>query len=482
MSIKIIGLGYKDGDISVKGMETVQKADFVVLRSKKLACADCVKKSEKPYTALDFLYETAADFDELNKAVVDFVTQKATEYKSVAYLVGGSGTDDVAAAALIKNGAELIAGVSAAAYAIEAVQKTAAVSDDGLCAAGHTEISAYELISEQGFFPDKRWFFVVKDIDNVFTAAEVKLKLSGVYGDVKAAIMYSNGEIIQTTLFEIDRQKKSVYDYRTALIVPPSDFLKNPVHDMSDIYRIMKRLRGNDGCKWDMAQTHKSIAVNAVEEAYELVDAIDCEDIGMIVEESGDVLLQAVFHAVIAEDENDFTFSEMLTALGKKLITRHTHIFGEDKANDDKEALSVWEKAKAKEKKHRGLTDKIKSVPRNFPALLRAEKVMKAASKYGFEYANAELIFDKLKEELIELKAADSGAERKDEGGDVLLTTVNLLRHYGVEPETALKDAVNKVEKRLIFMDEAAKNAGKSFFELTYDEKVKYWSQAKQTE
>jgi MazG family protein len=341
------------------------------------------------------------------------------------------------------------------------------------------EITARELNDTDCLFPDKRFCFVVKDIYDAFTASDVKLKLSDIYGDAEVFLVRGE-DAIKTTLFEIDRQK--TYDYRTVLIIPPSEFTANKVHDLADLYLVMKRLRAPNGCKWDMAQNHKSIAINAIEEAYELVDAIDLLDRDKILEESGDVLLQAMFHAVIAEDEGDFTVYDMLTSLCEKLIFRHTHIFGKDTAANESEALIAWERAKAREKKYRNMTDKIKSVPNNFPALLRAEKIMKAAAKYGFEYSDKDEAFDKIKEELAELKGAKSADELRGEGGDALLTVVNYLRLIGVEPETALKDAVNKVARRLEYMENAAETNGKSFSELSVLEREKYWNDAKKEE
>ncbi|MDR2090405.1 MAG: nucleoside triphosphate pyrophosphohydrolase [Clostridiales bacterium] len=345
-----------------------------------------------------------------------------------------------------------------------------------------TEIGAYELKDTECLFPDKRFYFVVKDIDNAFTASDVKLRLSDIYGGAEVFLVYGGGEILKTTLFEIDGQKKSVYDYRTVLVIPPSETTANKVHDMADLYLVMKRLRGRGGCKWDMAQTHQSIAINAIEEAYELVDAIELSDRDKMLEESGDVLLQAVFHAVIAEDEGDFNVYDMLTALCEKLIFRHTHIFGGETAANEKEALAAWEKAKAKEKKYTNMTDKIKSVPNNFPALLRAEKIMKAAAKYGFGYEDEDEAFGKIAEKTAELRTAETPGEQKKKGGEMLLAAAECLRRTGVEPETALKEAVDRAAKRLEFMEAAAEKDGKSFSELTKEEREKYWNSAKAQE
>jgi MazG family protein len=477
---------------------------------------------------LDGFFESAEDFDGLNETVTEFVAGKAREYKNTVYLVNGPGNDDATAAALLRAGEELIPSASAGAYAVAAVMReegenfsslyaavdkkrerpesVAAVvkkenqsgsgggvfsphasSSAGKSAKGGdlfslfaaTEIGAQELKDADCLFPDKRFCFIVKDIDDAFTASDVKLRLSDIYGD--ADVLLARGEdVVKTTLFEIDRQK--VYDYRTVLIIPPSEITANKVHDTADLYRVMKRLRGRGGCEWDMAQTHKSIAINAIEEAYELVDAIDLSDGDKMREESGDVLLQALFHAVIAEDEGDFNVYEMLTALCEKLISRHTHIFGGDRAANAEEALSSWERAKAKEKKHENMTAKIRSVPKNFPALLRAGKVMRAAAKYGFEYADKDAAFDEIAGAFAGLRAAKTVDETRREGGGALLTVANYLRYAGVEPETALKDALNKTAERLEYTEAAVGRDGKNILELSPRERAEYRNAAEKNE
>ncbi|MDR2046305.1 MAG: MazG family protein [Clostridiales bacterium] len=521
--LKIIGLGRFDGDVSARGLNEIKKADCVILKSEKFkSAASIAKKRGAEFITLDGIFESAKNFDELNLLSAEFVLETATrrDNKSTVFLVNGSGADDAAAAALIGMGAELIPAASAAAYAAFSAVKNDAEKEfcdnDSPSAFGTngvknesgdyggaiqsaendnvksgaekeiytayfrdknvyktpsiTEIGAYELRDTECFFHDKRICLAVRDIDDIFIASDVKLRLFETYGDAEVLLLYGDGKLIKTTLFGLDEQKKDIFDYRTVAVFPPSDFLSNKAHDLSDLYLIMKRLRGKNGCEWDRAQTHKSIAVNAVEEAYELQDAIDADNADMMLEESGDVLLQALFHAVIAEDERDFSVYDMLTALGKKLISRHTHIFGAEKASNVAEALTAWEKAKENEKKHKNMTDKIESVPKNFPALMRAVKIMRAAAKYGFETDGREEAFKRLIKECERLKTLsaagmDAGvtaenAGQKDLsvadadgahkiGGDALLAAVNYLRLLNVEPETALKDAVNRAVRRL---------------------------------
>ncbi|MDR1940290.1 MAG: MazG family protein [Clostridiales bacterium] len=455
MNLKIIGAGYRDGDMTQAAVKAVVASDCVILKSKKLDCAGFVKKSGADFVALDGLYESAANFDELNASVVDFVTKKAETAKNAVFVVGGAGYDDLTAAELIRRGADIIPGVSASAYAAAELVKSGAArrqkgGDSGAAffgGFGVCAVSAQELIGTECFFPDKRFCLAVGDIDDKYTASDLKLRLSDIYGDVRVLILHSGGRTLETTLFELDGQKKAFYDYRTTLIIPPSDMLDNIVHDMSDLYAIMKRLRGKDGCKWDIAQTHKSLRINVIEEAYELADAIDKDDIDMMLEESGDVLLQAVFHAVIAEDDNEFSLRDVINALCVKLITRHTHIFGDDKAADEREALSVWDKAKTREKKYKDLTDKMNSVPESFPALLRAEKVLKTAfkaAKAGEKNADSPLedYAARISQKIRTIDTADAEG-RGVIGGEILLDTAECLAARGVEPETALRDAVN---------------------------------------
>ncbi|MDR3294181.1 MAG: MazG family protein [Clostridiales bacterium] len=442
MNLKIIGLGYKDGDISLNGEKALKKSDCILLKSEKFASAQFLKKGGYTYTALDDFFEKAEDFDALNAAIIDHVKEVSSRYRNAVYLVHGSGIDDATSVALQKEGAELLAGVSSSAYALNALYCDKVHSEAVAATPSFIEVGAYELTDTPCLFFDRRFGLIVKDIDNIFTAAEVKLRLSDILGDVPVLLMTGEGKVTALSLYALDGQKKSAYGYKTVLIVPPSDYLSNKVHDMSDLYLIMKRLRAPDGCKWDAAQTHKSIAINAIEEAYELADAIDRDEPAFILEESGDVLLQAVFHAIIAEDENEFSLYEMITALCEKLLSRHTHIFGDDKAANAAEALAVWEKAKKKEKKYKNHTDKMHSVPISFPAVLRAEKVQKTAEKSGIGASDTEDAGERLKASVSEfLRAGDDEAYAA--AGRLLFAATDAVRKRGIEGESALREAVN---------------------------------------
>lgn len=251
--------------------------------------------------------------------------------------------------------------------------------------------------------------------------------------------------------------------------------------DFSDLAEIMKRLRGEGGCEWDRAQDHKSIRINLIEEAYELVEAIDRADVAGMLEESGDILMQAVFHTQIAEEAGEFGFGDMLTGLCRKLLDRHTHIFGANHADNAEQALVFWNEAKKKEKKYTSHTDAMDRVPKNLPALLYAEKVQKVAKRAGFDWSDFRPAAEKVSEELAEFLAAPK-EHMTEEGGDLLFAAVNLLRLKKVEAETALREASAKFFRRFAAVEDAVKAQGRDMTELPLAELDKIWDEVKASE
>lgn len=251
-------------------------------------------------------------------------------------------------------------------------------------------------------------------------------------------------------------------------------------YTMDDLFEIMRILRGENGCPWDRAQTHESIKKSLIEECYEAIDALDKGDDRAFANELGDVLLQVVFHAAIAKERNAFCFDDILYELCTKLITRHTHVFGADNATTADEALSAWEKNKKKEKQHESYTALLEDVPHGFPALLRAQKVQKKAASVGFDWENTDGVWDKLEEEIEELKNAATDEEREEEFGDLLFTVVNLGRHMGFDCETAMGSATAKFIDRFSAMEKAANAENKPLDTLSLAEMDAFWVKNKQ--
>lgn len=321
-------------------------------------------------------------------------------------------------------------------------------------------------------FFNKRIPLVIDGID-FGNVDSIKAKLAEVYGEVELTVE-KDGEDKALTVSDLTGDED-------VIIAPAVPLVECKRFDFSDLEQIMHRLRADDGCEWDRAQTHESIRINLIEEAYELVDAIDQKDVAAMKEECGDVLMQAVFHAEIAQKNGEFNYMDMVTGLCRKLIDRHTHIFGSNHASNADEALVFWEAAKKKEKHYASASDQMDRVPKNLPALLFAEKIQKYAKKVGFDWDDVEGAYQKIAEETEELRCADS-AHRTEEGGDLLFAVVNALRFYKVEPELALREANKKFMRRFSAVESEVKSSGREMTDCTLDELDAIWNKVKERE
>ena len=253
-------------------------------------------------------------------------------------------------------------------------------------------------------------------------------------------------------------------------------------YSYEDLIGIMAKLRGEEGCAWDKEQTHASLIPNLLEETYEVIDALESEDIDGIKEELGDVLLQVIFHAQIAKEADHFTMEDVIDGIASKLVYRHPHIFGEAKASTSEEILSNWEQLKKKEKNMTTQTQVLQSVPKVLPALMRAYKVQKKAANVGFDWddylpAQAK-VYEELKE--LEQEISRNNPERlEEELGDVLFSVVNLGRFLKINPEFALTKSVEKFINRFRYIEKTALEQGFRLENMTLQEMDKLWEDAK---
>lgn len=467
--ITVVGLGRREGDLSLNGAVAIDNAQVVFV---KTALTDTYKFFEgKPHETLDNFYENAEDFDDLDNKIAEYLF--AFKDKNVVYCVNGNGSDDRSVIALKKLcDVKIIAGVSRELAVLSNHPATSVV-----------KVSAYDIAGDKAFSYDKTKPLVVVDIDSEYIAGEVKEILARVVGE-ECEITFFKGEQEKLILaYELDRQNE--FDYECGVYVSPFEITDKQEYNFGDLLRIMQRLRGKNGCEWDKAQTHESIRKNLIEEAYELVEAIDNQDIENIIEESGDVILQGVFHTVIGEDEGEFCANEVLTHLCNKLVTRHTHIFGDVVANNADEALKAWEAAKAKEKSQDSLQSKIEGVAKALPSLQKAAKYQKYLAKAGMDFENLEQIKEKIIEEVQEVFAAkmsDDSRALEMECGDLLFAVVNLLRKLNIDGEVALNRACAKFESRVKYMDNKCAKQGKSIKDLSVEEQENLWQEAKANE
>ena len=256
------------------------------------------------------------------------------------------------------------------------------------------------------------------------------------------------------------------------------------------LVKLQTRLRAPNGCPWDRKQTHMTLRTYLIEEAYEVVEALESGDDLKFAEELGDLLLQVVFHADIARDEGRFTVADVIQGIHDKMVRRHPHVFGALRAKDAKAVLKSWEKIKAEERKAKGREEKkpaslLDGVSHALPGTMEGFQLARRASRIGFDWDSAAGVLNKLAEEAAELKREVSASEAKrieEEAGDLLFAAVNVARFLDVDPEIALKKANAKFAARFRSMEALARRTGRELADVPRDEMERLWEQAKDTE
>ncbi|WP_457623120.1 nucleoside triphosphate pyrophosphohydrolase [Persephonella sp.] len=246
--------------------------------------------------------------------------------------------------------------------------------------------------------------------------------------------------------------------------------------NFQNVVDIVAKLRKE--CPWDREQTNISIKNNLIEEAYELFEAIEKNDDQGMIEELGDLLLQVVFHSQIKKDEGKFDINDVLVNLADKLIRRHPHVYGNKKYSEleGEDHLKKWEKIKDQEKERSSIFD---GIPERMPALLRSVKVQKKMAKVGFDWDDINEVWEKMEEELNELKSAKTHDEIKHEIGDLLLAVTNLSRKLGIDPEEALHESIDRSINRFKFIENKAKELNKDLKEMSLNDMEQFWQEAK---
>jgi tetrapyrrole methylase family protein/MazG family protein len=244
----------------------------------------------------------------------------------------------------------------------------------------------------------------------------------------------------------------------------------------AELVEIVSRVRAE--CPWDREQTHETLKSNLIEEAYEVVDAIEDGSPGRFAEELGDLLMQVLLHAEIASGAGDFTLEDVVGSIADKLVRRHPHVFGDADVKDTDTVLANWERIKRGEKKGRSAID---GVPKHLPALASAKRLQEKASRVGFDWESPEPVLEKVKEELDELAGAAS-ADIESELGDVLFALVNLGRFLKVDPEGALRKANARFSARFRRVEEKAREEGREVESYTLEELDRFWEEAKREE
>jgi tetrapyrrole methylase family protein/MazG family protein len=328
---------------------------------------------------------------------------------------------------------------------------------------------------------------LVVQVYNRRVASAVKIALGECYPDewpvklVRAAGVDSAEAVIEMPLYELDRN--SLANHLCTLYVPPRGAMEALRLPESLRYLTMRLRREPDGCPWDREQTHASLTRYVIEEAYEVVDAIEENDLDHLAEELGDLLLQVYLHAEIARQEGNFSVGDVFEHVNAKLIRRHPHVFGSTEVANAGQVVQNWEAIKKQEKiaagKDLSVTSVLDGVPLALPALTLAQEYQKRAAKTGFEFSSLQEVLDKLAEELGELRAATTPEEQKEEMGDVLFVVAKIARMLHVDAEEALRQANRKFKQRFTHMEASIKNDQREFASYTIEEWIQLWKKAK---
>lgn len=471
--ITIVGMADgKKENLTLRAWDAVQNAPKLFLQTAQIPFGEEVGRE---YTAFDDLFAKAEDFDGLKKEAAETLVEAAKDTDIVFCVLGDVLQNQLAQATAEKAAKpgipiEVIAGLPCGGQALSEAMAAGEVALGG----AHT-ISA---LAYDGTY-DRKKGLLIYEIDSAFLAGEIKIQLLRELSEDKTIYIYKENETPQAIALEdLDRQVE--YDYSFCAYIPPTPLAAKTGFSYADLVEIMVCLRAKDGCPWDREQTHDSLKRYLVEEAYEVFDAIKAQDMDMLYDELGDVLLQVVFHAEIAKEHRAFDALDISTAICKKMINRHPHVFADTEADTSEKVLKNWEKIKAKEKGIENFRHNLKDVPKAMPALMRAQKVQKRAAACGFDWDGPALPMEKVFEELEELK--QDIADKKDpttEFGDVLFAVTNLARHLKLESETVLYVGVEKFISRFSAMERLAEAQSRSLADMTLEEMDVLWEQAK---
>lgn len=481
MTITIVGLGPGElDDLSCKAFRTLKGAGTVYLRTAQHGCVSCLPQNDVDYHSFDDLYETIDEFEQVYTRIVETLLD-AAKSGDVVYAVPG---DPLVGESTTTR---ILAGASAAGIEVEIINGISFVEPsltllgvdalDGLQVIDALQIAA---LHHPPINPDTP--ALLGQVYSQRVASDVKLTLMNQYPDDFAVrLIHAAGTpdavIEDLPLYEIDRSPH--IGHMTTLFVPALGAMSG----FEAAQEVIAHLRAPEGCPWDREQTHLSLRQFLIEETYEVLDAIEQNDPQALCEELGDLLLQIVLHAQIAIDDGEFKMADVISAINAKMIRRHPHVWGDLQA-DDMDAYKVvvnWEALKRQEKADNGKADEylLDSIPNNLPALLQANQYQSRAAKVNFDWAQVDDVIDKVREEMAEVLAADTDAQRMEEIGDLLFVLVNWARWLKVEPETALREANAKFYRRFRYIEQQVRATGKQLADHTLEELDALWDAAK---
>lgn len=478
--IIIVGLGAGDIDQLPLGVyRTLSSAAHVFLRTKEHPVVQELEREGMKYTSFDDIYEQNDQFEQVYEQIKNLLIAEAQNEEIVYAVPGHPLVAEKTVQLLLEEGPSnnITIKIGGGQSFIDALFTSVKADPiEGFQLLDGTDLHKNDLRSTQ--------HLIIGQVYDAYVASEVKLTLMEKYPDDYEVVIVtaagSNEENIKKVpLYELDRQVE--LNNLTSLYVPPMD--KEQLKEFTVLRDIIAQLRGPNGCPWDKKQTHQSLKKYLIEESYELLEAIDEDDIDHMIEELGDVLLQVMLHSQIGEDEGMFSIDDVIENISEKMIRRHPHVFGDVQVSNEDDVVKNWNQIKSKE---HGEVDQHDSIAnhagKGLPAIMRAYNLQKYAGKHGFDWKQAEETWKKVKEEIkefeIEMKNGNKG-DMLSEFGDLLFALINTARHLSIHPEEALERANQKFMRRFSYIEDQVVKSGGSFQDFTLEELDQFWNKAK---
>ncbi|MFI2858945.1 nucleoside triphosphate pyrophosphohydrolase [Paenibacillus sp. JSM ZJ436] len=488
-AITVVGLGSGNADRLTLGMfKTLQGADRVYVRTLKHPVIDDLRETGIEMKSFDSVYESYDTFPEVYEHIAASLIKLALAGEGeIVYAVPGHPMVAEATVRLLRERCPE-QGIALKVLGGESFL------DEAFVRLGFDPIEGFQLLDAGGLSASRlqpQLHTLIGQVYDMFTASEVKLALMEVYPDdyeviVGHALGVEGQESIQhIPLYELDRVEG--YGNLSLVYVPRSDDEQLRRRSFDRLHEIVAVLRSPEGCPWDREQTHQSIRKNLIEETYEVLETIDEDDPDHMQEELGDLLLQIMLHSQMEEEIGTFTVRDVIGSLNDKLIFRHPHVFGDTSAKDAEDALQNWEQMKAEEKLRKGQTASSTSVldgvPRDLPALMKAYKLQKKAAKVGFDWDDISGVFQKIEEELAELReAVEQGLSPEEQAlelGDLLFAACNAARFIQADPEEALSRTNRKFTERFHYIEEQLSARGEDIHKTPVNVMEELWQSAK---
>ncbi|MGE6756151.1 nucleoside triphosphate pyrophosphohydrolase [Rossellomorea sp. NPDC071047] len=479
-TITIVGLGAGDIEQLPLGVYRLLKnSSHLYLRTKEHPVVKDLMAEGIEFQSFDAVYEKHDQFDHVYEEIVCELVSES-EKRSIVYAVPGHPLVAEKAVQMLLDLHEqgkIHVSIGGGQSFIDALFASVGADPiDGFQLLDGTSLKLHDIHMNQQL--------IIGQVYDAFIASEVKITLMELYPfDYEVMLVTAAGskeeKVDRIPLVELDRVAH--LSNLTSLYVPAVKEMASTYKQYATLREIISTLRGPNGCPWDKEQTHHSLKKYLLEETYELLEAIEEDDIDHMVEELGDVLLQVMLHAQIGEDEGMFTMEEVIESLASKMVRRHPHVFGSVQVENTEQVKANWDEIKKREKpdEHEPM---LKNVAKGMPALMKAYEYQKKAAKVGFDWPDPRGAWEKVWEELKEFEnEVENSSENhiKKEFGDILFALINVARFYKVFPEEALSMTNTKFYRRFTYVEEQVLKTGKSFEDFTLEELDLFWNEAK---